>query len=192
MKKTLTGLFLILTLCVFTHAQSTATLAQSSQTAETKAKKTVFRANKEQILQAQKILKVTESGKLSSEDKLALKAYQKENGLRASGSLNRATLEKMGIAMTAKQREIPVDPKSFASAAKDTPRSGKPVFKATKDQVMQAQKIINTKESGKLSDEDRESLKKYQTENGLKATGTLNKTTLEKMGIALTDKQKQM
>jgi hypothetical protein len=34
-------------------------------------------------------------------------------------------------------------------------------------------------------------LKKYQTANGLNATGTLNQVTLEKMGIALTDKQKE-
>ena len=33
-------------------------------------------------------------------------------------------------------------------------------------------------------------LKKYQDANGLKVTGTLNQATLEKMGIALTDKQK--
>jgi hypothetical protein len=35
-------------------------------------------------------------------------------------------------------------------------------------------------------------LKKYQEGNGVKITGTLNKMTLEKMGIALTDKQKEM
>jgi hypothetical protein len=34
-------------------------------------------------------------------------------------------------------------------------------------------------------------LKKYQAANGLSPTGTLNQITLEKMGIALTDKQKE-
>jgi hypothetical protein len=35
-------------------------------------------------------------------------------------------------------------------------------------------------------------LRKYQQAEGLKVTGTLNKITLEKMNIALTEKQKTM
>ena len=42
------------------------------------------------------------------------------------------------------------------------------------------------------SDATREGLRKYQQAEGLKVTGTLNKITLEKMNIALTDKQKTM
>ena len=64
-------------------------------------------------------------------------------------------------------------------------------FRATKDQIMQAQQIIKTSETGKLSKEDRDALKKYQSENGIKPTGGLNKATLEKMGIELTEKQKE-
>ena len=45
-------------------------------------------------------------------------------------------------------------------------------------------------ETGKLDDPTRDGLKKYQEANGLRATGTLNQQTLEKMGITLTDKQK--
>ncbi len=45
--------------------------------------------------------------------------------------------------------------------------------------------------TGKLDDATREALKKYQTANDLKVTGTLNQATLEKMGVALTDKQKE-
>jgi peptidoglycan hydrolase-like protein with peptidoglycan-binding domain len=45
--------------------------------------------------------------------------------------------------------------------------------------------------TGKLDDATRDGLKKYQTANGLNSTGTLNQVTLEKMGIALTDKQKE-
>lgn len=191
MKKVLLSLFILSSLCVLINAQPTNT---STQVSETKTKKPVFRANKDQISQAQKILKVTESGKLSKEDKEALKAYQKENGLKANGSLNRATLEKMGITLTAKQQEIPVDPNSFAKAksTETAAKSKKPVFKATKEQVTEAQKIIKVNDTGKLSKEDREALKKYQNENGLKSTGTLNKATLEKMGITLTEKQKEM
>jgi hypothetical protein len=44
--------------------------------------------------------------------------------------------------------------------------------------------------TGKLDDATREGLKKFQTANDVKVTGTLNQATLDKMGIALTDKQK--
>jgi hypothetical protein len=66
-----------------------------------------------------------------------------------------------------------------------------PIFRAAKEQIMQAQKMLKVTESGKLDDTTRDGLKKYQAEKGLKVTGTLNQLTLEKMGIALTDKQKE-
>ena len=74
----------------------------------------------------------------------------------------------------------------------------KPIFRATADQVKQAQGILkqrsfyNGDQTGKLGDDTRDGLKKYQQAESLKVTGTLNKVTLEKMGIALTDKQKVM
>jgi peptidoglycan hydrolase-like protein with peptidoglycan-binding domain len=70
------------------------------------------------------------------------------------------------------------------------------VFRATREQIIEAQKVLKTggmysgDETGKLDDTTRESLKKYQEANGLKATGTLNQLTLQKMGIELTEKQK--
>jgi peptidoglycan hydrolase-like protein with peptidoglycan-binding domain len=73
-----------------------------------------------------------------------------------------------------------------------------PVFRANKDQVKQAQGILKTRgfyagePTGKLDADTRASLKKYQAAETLKVTGTLNKVTLEKMGVALTDKQKAM
>lgn len=74
----------------------------------------------------------------------------------------------------------------------------KPIFRANKDQIKQAQKILKDRsfyageETGKLDDDTRAGLKKYQAAEGLKVTGTLNKVTLEKMAIVLTDKQKTM
>src|SRR5258708_15232513 len=74
----------------------------------------------------------------------------------------------------------------------------KPIFRATADQVKQAQAILkqrsfyNGEQTGKLGADTRDGLKKYQQAESLKVTGTLNKVTLEKMGIALTDKQKVM
>jgi peptidoglycan hydrolase-like protein with peptidoglycan-binding domain len=73
-----------------------------------------------------------------------------------------------------------------------------PVFRATKEQINQAQAILKSRgfyggeQIGKLDDATRDGLRKYQQAEGLKVTGTLNKITLEKMDIALTEKQKSM
>lgn len=175
------------------NAQTPSTTPTPTETKpETKPKKQIFRANKDQIMQAQKMLKVTESGKLNDETRAAIKKYQPENGLKATGTLNRATLEKMGIELTDKQKEIPVSPNSFISAEGDkTEKPKRTIFRATKEQVMQAQKILKVEETGKLDDATRAALKKYQEANGIKVTGTLNQVTLEKMGVPLTDKQKE-
>ena len=74
----------------------------------------------------------------------------------------------------------------------------KPIFRATKEQINQAQVILKQRgfyageQTGKLDKDTRAGLKKYQQAEGLKETSTLNKVTLEKMGIALTEKQKLM
>jgi peptidoglycan hydrolase-like protein with peptidoglycan-binding domain len=73
-----------------------------------------------------------------------------------------------------------------------------PIFRATAEQVKLAQALLKQRnfysgeQTGKLSTETRAGLKEYQKAEGLKVTGTLNKTTLLKMGIELTDKQKTM
>jgi peptidoglycan hydrolase-like protein with peptidoglycan-binding domain len=74
----------------------------------------------------------------------------------------------------------------------------KPVFRASADQIKQAQGMLKQRnfysgdQTGKLDTATRAGLKQYQQAEGLKVTGTLNKVTLEKMGIALTDKQRAM
>jgi peptidoglycan hydrolase-like protein with peptidoglycan-binding domain len=84
------------------------------------------------------------------------------------------------------------------SANKSTNANRKPIFRATAGQVKQAQAILkqrsfyNGEQTGKLGADTRDGLKKYQQAESLKVTGTLNKITLEKMGIPLTDKQKVM
>ena|SRR5437867_3274016 len=71
-----------------------------------------------------------------------------------------------------------------------------PIFRATADQIKQAQAILKLRgfyaggQTGKLDSETRAGLKKYQQAESIKVTGTLNKLTLEKMGIALTESQK--
>jgi peptidoglycan hydrolase-like protein with peptidoglycan-binding domain len=83
------------------------------------------------------------------------------------------------------------------SATKQGAKRG-PIFRATKEQINQAQAILKERgfyageQLGKLDDATREGLRKYQQAEGLKVTGTLNKITLEKMNITLTEKQKTM
>ena len=84
------------------------------------------------------------------------------------------------------------------SANSNKATNRKPIFRATADQIKQAQAILKQRnfysgeQTGKLDDDTRNGLKKYQQGEGLKVTGTLNKVTLEKMGIQLSDKQKTM
>ena len=196
MKKLIFLIFATLFLSVSFNAQ---TPAKTPTPATEKVKKPSFRANKDQVTQVQKMLKLPETGKRDDAFRAEVGKYQSANGLKATGTLNRATLEKMGVVLTDKQKEIPVDPKSLASADGDKMATTKrgPVFRASKDQVTEAQKMLKTKNlytgeaTGTLDPATRASLKAYQEANGLKATGTLNAVTLEKMGIALTDKQKE-
>lgn len=83
------------------------------------------------------------------------------------------------------------------STANSNRRRG-PIFRATKDQINQAQAILKERgfmtgeATGKLDTATRAALKKYQTAENLKATGTLNRVTLEKMNITLTERQRAM
>jgi peptidoglycan hydrolase-like protein with peptidoglycan-binding domain len=191
---------------VFAQGPSTASSPSRSAEAKSSAKRgPIFRANKEQISAAQAKLKSKglysgeATGKLDPDTRASIKSYQKDNGLAATGTLNRATLEKMGIALTDSQKAIPASESSYASSKSDRSDDDKParvIFRATKAQIIEAQKLLRGSgmyagdETGKLDDPTRDSLKKYQEANGLRATGTLNQQTLEKMGITLTDKQK--
>ncbi len=175
----------------------------------------VFRPTKDQIKQVQAMLKEKSlyngeaTGTYNNETRAAIRSFQKENRLKQTGTLNRATLEKMNIELTDGQKLIPVSESSYASnetektakaektaAAADAKPAKTTIFRATSDQIKEAQKGLRAQslyagdETGKLDDATRSSLKKYQEANSLKVTGTLNQVTLEKMGIALTDKQK--
>jgi peptidoglycan hydrolase-like protein with peptidoglycan-binding domain len=147
------------------------------------------------------MLKLTETGKLSDADREAIKTYQSANGLKETGTLNRATLEKMNVELTSKQKSIPVNPNSYASADEKGTKEKKPrkpVFRANKDQIVLAQRMLKEKgfymgdETGKLDPATRDSIKKFQESVTMKETGTLNRATLEAMKIELTDKQRAM
>lgn len=97
---------------------------------------------------------------------------------------------------TAAAMAHPASASTTQTTTKQTKRG--PIFRATKEQINQAQALLKTRgfyagePLGKLDDATREGLRKYQQAEGLKVTGTLNKITLEKMNIALTEKQKSM
>lgn len=84
------------------------------------------------------------------------------------------------------------------SNSKSAKPKRKPPFRADKDQIKQAQAILKQRgfytgeQTGKLDADTRVALKKYQEAEKIKVTGTLNKLTLEKMGIDLTARQKVM
>ena len=101
----------------------------------------------------------------------------------------------LGLGVAAQNKNNNGNSNSASTSGK--PKRG-PIFRATSDQVKQAQAILKQRsfyageETGKLNPDTRVGLRKYQEAEGLKVTGTLNKITLEKMGIALTDRQKTM
>lgn len=214
MNKTFLMILVVLVSAAAAFAQAPATDGRSNS-ASPETKRTVFRPTKDQIKKVQTMLKEKSlyageaTGTYNNETRAGIKSFQKDNGLKQTGTLNRATLEKMNVELTESQKLIPVSESSYASSdekkkpekvektkSEGTPAKKPAVFRATSDQVKEAQKLLKTgsmysgDETGKLDDATRDGLKKYQEANGLKVTGTLNKVTLEKMGIALTERQK--
>ncbi len=199
------SLSLLLTIAGFGQGASTGTSGNTSASAKTTKKAPVFRPNKDQIIQVQLKLKEKQlysgeaTGKYNDPTRAGIKNFQKENGLKQTGTLNRATLEKFEVELTASQKLIPVSASSFASTETPSTKSSKakaPIFRATVDQIKSAQRMLKEKamysgeETGKLNNDTRAGLRKFQGEAGIKVTGTLNAITIEKMGIPLTEKQK--
>src|ERR1035437_4101577 len=143
------------------NTSTTTTTPKATSSATTTAKKPpIFRPSKDQIKEVQTILKNKKlyagdtSGAYNDETRTGIKSFQKDNGLRETGTLNRATLEKFGIALTDKQKEVPVSPNSFANSGsgKTSSRSGsaksdpskRTIFRATADQIRTAQKLLKS------------------------------------------------
>ncbi len=212
------SLMCVATLCAQGASPSTTTASADNST----KRAPIFRPTKDQIEQVQTILKEKSlydgdaSGKYNDPTRAGIKGFQKVNGLKETGTLNRATLEKFGVELTDNQKQVPVSPNSYATSGDDAkkpktksnstkmaadgsavekPKRAAP-FRANSDQIKSAQKMLKIKsmysgdETGKLDDATRDGLKKFQESVGMKVTGTLNAATLEKMGIPLTDKQK--
>ena len=108
MKKTLTSLFaLLLVVATASAAQntnsSTATADNKTNSNSARRRPPVFRASKDQIKQAQGLLKQRglyageQTGKLDDPTRDGLRKYQEAEGVKVTGTLNAATLEKMSI-----------------------------------------------------------------------------------------------
>lgn len=222
---------------------STTSKDTKTSTAEATTKPAAFRPTKDQVMQGQKFLKEQKlyageaTGIYNDDTRGAIKSYQKANGLAITGNFNAATLGKMNIAFTDKQKAAatgivmpvesaagkagavtPTDSKANKSivltpseskastiagnttvsnpSATADPKRPAP-FRANDDQIKAAQQILRDGkmltggEDGKLDDLTREGLGAFQEAKGMKVTKTLNAATLDKMGIALTDKQKE-
>jgi peptidoglycan hydrolase-like protein with peptidoglycan-binding domain len=114
MKRALNGaLACALLLCVTAaSAQNSNTNAGGSNTnaSATKKRGPVFRATKEQIKQAQGTLRQRgfyageSTGKLDPTTREGLRKYQEAEGLKVTGTLNAATLQKMNVTLSDKQK----------------------------------------------------------------------------------------
>ncbi len=103
---------------LFTFTGAAASQQQDTNTPKTdgaaaqKKRPPVFRATKEQIKQAQTLLKARglyageASGKIDEALRAALRKYQEAEGLKVTGTLNGATLQKMSVPLTDRQRGI--------------------------------------------------------------------------------------
>ena len=111
------SLSLLLTLTSFGQGPSSSTPGTSA-TAKTSKRAPVFRPTKDQIVQVQIKLKEKSlytgdaTGKYNDETRSGIKSFQKDNGLKQTGTLNRATLEKFEVELTASQKLIPVSQSS--------------------------------------------------------------------------------
>jgi peptidoglycan hydrolase-like protein with peptidoglycan-binding domain len=184
---------------------STATGNKEAAVAEEKT--TAFRPTKDQIMQGQKFLKDQKlysgeaTGVYNADTRAAIKQYQKANSLALTGNFNQATLEKMNIALNDKQKGGSTATQKSATKALTGDSSSGPKrpgpFQATKEQIMELQKVLKDAKlftgaaDGERSDALEAAVTSYQKANGLKATGGINASTLDKMGIALTAKQKE-
>jgi peptidoglycan hydrolase-like protein with peptidoglycan-binding domain len=111
MKRLLTAIFAA-SLCLSAGAAAAQNTNTSTAAANAARKRgPVFRSTKEQIKQAQALLKRRAfyageaTGKLDTATRDGLKKYQEAEGLKVTGTLNAATLGKMNVTLTDRQKE---------------------------------------------------------------------------------------
>ncbi len=96
------SLVLIVTLCLAAFSFMGVASATEKVVSKKPLRKNVALLEKSRVKEVQQVLidagfKTKASGFLGPQTRRALKNYQKRNGLKATGRLNKATLSKMGI-----------------------------------------------------------------------------------------------
>ena len=109
-------------------AQNNAPSTANANTNASKKRGPVFRATKEQIKQAQGMLRQRgfyageSTGKLDTATRDGLRKYQEAEGLKVTGTLNAATLQRMSVTLTDRQKEIRRAQEAAAKPANANPR----------------------------------------------------------------------
>ncbi|HEX4899111.1 MAG TPA: peptidoglycan-binding domain-containing protein [Pyrinomonadaceae bacterium] len=105
------SLLTVLSLAVMGNSISASARTQT-MASTTKKRGPIFRATKEQIKEAQIILKTRgfyngeATAKLDDATREGLRGFQKAEGLKVTGTMNKVMLEKMGIQLTDKQKAM--------------------------------------------------------------------------------------
>lgn len=110
LRKLLFVLCVTMLMAIGVTAQGDQDSAKPTATGTTAEKAAPFRPSKDQVMQGQKLLKEAKlytgeaTGVYNDDTRAAIRIWQKNNGIPVTGNFNRATLEKMGIALTDKQK----------------------------------------------------------------------------------------
>ena len=121
-------------------------------------------------------------GELGENSSSALKNFQTENNLAATGDLTVETIQALGVDLG----------RALAEQQGGGEAGGKPVeLKVGPDLVRQVQQRLNEEGfdvgevNGEWSDETSTAAQNFQTERGMTATGNLNVALLQELGISL-------
>ena len=151
-------------------------LSAIAQTAEPANDSTrIFRANKVQIEQAQKMLNLAVSGRLGPETRSALRLYQEKEGLRVTGTLNVTTLDRLGIALSDGQKVV-LNSGYSGPRQRVTPSQIKTV-----KEILRNKQLLTGSDTAKLDEETRAAIRAFQKIEGIRETGTLNKETISRL-----------
>src|SRR6266436_2732913 len=124
--------------------------------------------------------------------------YREENEMKKLPLTALSVLLLLSLNAAAQNQNVNANSNRATNSNKSTNVKRGPIFRASADQIKKAQVILkqrgfySSEQTGKLDANTRAGLRKYQQAESLKVTGTLNKSTLARMGIALTEKQKTM
>lgn len=126
-------------------------------------------------------------GKLGPQTRAAIRTYQRDNNVQASGMLDRNTLMTM--------RDMPMDnarietrTRSISRIAPAAGLSTRPYGEVSYDQGLYLQNRLKmqgykTPMNGRIDVKTQSSIRQFQTDNGLAVTGSLNEQTISALGV---------